>query len=228
MVGSKSKVKPRWESPKNFSQVFMYTPSSNKEMVADLRKLGVLKDDLAAEAFLAVDRKKFLTKEQQGHAYDDTALPTLLGQTISQPYTVAFMLDLLKAKPGDHVLDIGSGSGWTTALLAHIVGEEGRVIGTEILPDLVEMGKNNLGKFKLKNAEIQLVEQGVLGVPGEKFDKILVGASSTETPKSLFPQLKNKGVLVVPVGESIMRFERINEEQFKKQEFPGFVFVPLL
>ncbi len=203
-------------------------PSSNKEMVEELQGLGVLKDELAKEAFLAVDRKKFLKKEQQAHAYDDTALPTLLGQTISQPYTVAFMLDLLQAKRGDKILDVGSGSGWTTALLAQIVGEEGSIIGTEIIPELVEMGKENISKYKFQNAEIRLAKKGELGVPGEKFDKILVGASSTEVSKDLLAQLKNKGIMVAPIKESIIKYQRINEEQFQKQEFPGFVFVPLM
>lgn len=206
----------------------MMMPSTNKEMVNDLRKLGVLKDESVAKAFLAVDRKKFLKKEQHGHAYDDSALPTLLGQTISQPYTVAFMFDLLKVSPGDTVLDIGSGSGWTTALLAHLVGEKGRVVGTEIIPELVEFGRANLAKFKFNNLEIRQAEQGKLGAPGEKFDRILVGASAEHTPKELFAQLENKGVMVAPVGESIIKFEKLDDEQVKKHEFPGFIFVPLI
>ena len=204
------------------------TPKTNKEMVESLRKEGVLKSEKLRRAFLGIDRAKFLTDEQKGHAYDDNALPTLAGQTISQPYTVAFMLDLLEVGAGQKALDVGSGSGWTTALLAHLVGEHGSVIGTEIVPELVDFGKRSLEKFNLPHAEIRQAEAGSLGVPDQKFDRILVGASATRTPHELLLQLEEKGVLVCPVKESIVKYERLNDDEVKTTEYPGFVFVPLI
>lgn len=203
-------------------------PSSNAEMIADLKQKGVLKTDRIIKAFTAVDRRNFLQVEQYAHAYDDTALPILSGQTISQPYTVAFMFELLLPQKGDRVLDVGSGSGWTTAILAEIVGPEGFVTGTEILPDLVEFGRTNLKKYKFTNVEILQAQKDQLGVPEKQFDKILVSASAMELPRELFRQLKIGGIMVIPIGESIVRIEKTKENELKKQEYPGFIFVPLI
>ncbi len=131
---------------------------SNKELVEHLIKRGVLKTPKIIEAFKKIDRKDFVKEEFLEEAYFDTPLPIGFGQTISQPYTVAFMLELLEPKEGDTVLDIGSGSGWTTALLAYIVGNKGKVIGVERIKELVEFGKKNLAKYKFKNAHIELAK----------------------------------------------------------------------
>lgn len=203
-------------------------PSTNKEMVEDLKKQGVLKTSEIIDAFLKIDRKKFLKPEQYGHAYDDSPLPTLSGQTISQPYTVAFMLELLKPKKGQNVLDVGSGSGWTTALLSELVGNKGEVTGTEIVPSLVELGRENIGKFKHLNAKIEQAVRNELGKKGEMFDRILVSASALEMPDELVNQLKPGGVMVIPVGENIVMLEKTSDEKINTKEYPGFVFVPLI
>lgn len=203
-------------------------PSTNKEMVEDLKKQGVLKSPEIVNAFLQIDRKKFLKPEQYGHAYDDTPLPTLSGQTISQPYTVAFMFELLKPKIGQKVLDIGSGSGWTTALLAEIVGVKGEVTGTEIIPTLVELGRENINRFKHKNVKIEQAIEDELGRKGEVFDRILVSASAQKMPDELISQLKPGGIMVIPVGENIVKLEKSLDEKIKTKEYPGFVFVPLV
>lgn len=203
-------------------------PSTNKEMVEDLKKQGVLKSPEIVNAFLQIDRKKFLKPEQYGHAYDDTPLPTLSGQTISQPYTIAFMFELLKPKIGQKVLDIGSGSGWTTALLAEIVGVKGEVTGTEIIPSLVELGRENINRFKHKNVKIEQAIEDELGRKGEVFDRILVSASAQKMPDELISQLKPGGIMVIPVGENIVKLEKSLDEKIKTKEYPGFVFVPLV
>ena len=188
----------------------------------------ILRSPEIIDAFTAVDRKYFVPYVVAEHRYVDIPLSIGNQQTISQPSTVAFMLEHLKVQNGDKVLDIGSGSGWTTALLCHLAGEEGSVIGLERVETLVEQGKTNLSKIhtyshcRIKRAGV------VLGLPGEVFDKILVSASAEEIPEALFSQLKVGGTLVIPIGKSIFKFNKLSETHIEKEEFYGFVFVPLI
>jgi protein-L-isoaspartate(D-aspartate) O-methyltransferase len=200
---------------------------SNEELIDLLIGKGVLKSPRIIEAFLKVDRKFFVPPQSREFAYSDTPLKIASNQTISQPYTVAFMLELLEPQIGDRVLDIGSGSGWTTALLAYIVGDSGEVIGLERQKELLEFGRENLSKFHFKNASIKEAKES-LGLVGEKFDKILVSAASNELPKELLDQLKVGGILVIPIGESIFKFKKIDENKIESNEFKGFRFVPLI
>ena len=187
-----------------------------------------LKSPQIIEAFKKTDRKFFTPEEFSDHIYIDKPLPIGKNQTISQPSTVAFMLELLSPQKGDKILDIGSGSGWTTALLCQIVGEEGSVIGVERVDELVEKGQKNLSKLNLpKQCRIQKAGER-LGIPEERFDKILVSASAQEVPKELFEQLKIGGIAVVPVKNSIIKFKKISQTKVEATEYPGFVFVPLI
>ncbi len=189
---------------------------------------GILRTAEIIDAFHRVDRKYFIPDAFSDHMYSDRPLPIGESQTISQPSTVAFMLELLQPQKGDKILDIGSGSGWTTALLCSIVGEEGSVLGLERVDLLVKEGRKNLSKFAF-GQQCHIEKAGsTLGIPGEKFDKILVSASAEEIPVSLFDQLDTGGILVIPVRNSIFRFEKISESEVRKEEYPGFVFVPLI
>lgn len=200
---------------------------TNIELVDSLIERKALKTKSITDAFLKVDRMNFLREGQLAMAYYDGALPTLSGQTISQPFTVAFMFELLQPKPGDKILNVGSGSGWTVALLAEIVGEEGSVTGTEIVPELVEHGKQNLAKFDYINAEIIQADKDYLGVKGEKFDKILVDASSLKLPRELLDQLEKDGTMVIPIGDSIVKVNFEKDGRIREEAYPGFLFVPL-
>lgn len=156
--------------------------SSNKQLINHLVAAGVLYSPSLINAFHVCDRILFIPETLYAYAYEDRPLPIGKAQTISQPYTVAIMLELLHPRIGDRVLDIGSGSGWTTALLATAVGKSGFVHGIEVIPRLVEYGNENLIKAKIDNAAIELAEPSILGKPGELFDRILVSASASEMP----------------------------------------------
>ena len=200
-----------------------------EELVQHLKDVGVLKTPVLIEAFLKIDRRDFVPPEYQVQAYEDYPLPIGSGQTISQPYTVAFMLELLQPKKGEKILDVGSGSAWTIALLAHAVGRKGKVYGTEVIPSLVRFGQENLAKYQSLQGEIHQAKKGELGFQGKApFDKILVSAAGKEIPQELFPQLKEDGVMVLPVQDAVVRIQKKPGQRPHIQRFLGFVFVPLV
>lgn len=197
-------------------------------LVDDMIFSNMLKSPQIIDAFRVVDRKYFVPASFAEHTYVNAPIPIGNSQTISQPSTVAFMLEHLAPQKGDKVLDIGSGSGWTTALLCHIVGEKGSVTGVERVGELVELGQENLSQFHFgSHCHIESAGEK-LGLPDEQFDRILVSASADEIPEELLSQLKIGGTLVIPVRNSIYKFKKVSEAQIEKEEFYGFVFVPLI
>jgi len=201
--------------------------TTNQELIDAMIRSGVLKTQSVIKAFRDIDRKFFVPAVFSENIYVDAPLPIGKNQTISQPSTVAFMLELLNVKEGDKVLDIGSGSGWTTALLCDIVKESGSVIGLERVDQLVQTGQKNLAQFHKKNCRIQKASD-TLGISGETFDAILVSASAQVIPKELFDQMRVGATLVLPVQNSIFRFKKLSDTEIKKDEYYGFVFVPLI
>lgn len=205
----------------------IFMNSQNKQLVDYLRAEGVLKTPELISAFYAIDRLDFVPPRYQSNAYGDFPVDIGFGQTISQPTTVAFMLELLRPEQGQIILDIGSGSGYTTALLTAIVGEEGQVVGIEKISELVALGEENLRRYNFKNARI--VQAGPsLGMPEKKFDRILVSAAADKMPSELAKQLKNNGRMVVPVQNSIWLIEKNKSGKIRTEEHYGFVFVPLI
>jgi len=203
--------------------------SSHKKLIKQLRdERKVLQRSALLNAFETYDRADFVTEDYLPEAYEDYALPIGYDQTISQPTTVAFMLELLDISEGEHVLDVGSGSGWTTALLANLVGDKGSVVGVEIVPELVSFGRKNIEKYGIKNAEIVSAVDEIGFPKNGPYDKILVSASATDAvPEELLVQLKPGGVIVIPVGQSLFQVRKISEDDFQTKEFPGFSFVEL-
>jgi protein-L-isoaspartate(D-aspartate) O-methyltransferase len=200
-------------------------------LVRNLVYQGYLKNNRIIDAFSKIKRIDFVPKELESAAGANIPLPIGHGQTISQPLTVAFMLEKLEPKPGDRVLDLGSGSGWTTALLAHIVGKKGKVIGIEKIKSLCAFGTNNISKYHLiEGGRAKIIcADGSKGYVNEApYQRILVSAAADEVPKELKKQLKVGGRLVIPVKNSIWMVEKKSDKIFHEEEYPGFVFVPLV
>lgn len=191
---------------------------------------GRRRDDRVSAAFAACPRTLFLRGRDRRDAGQDLPLPIGYGQTSSQPSTVATMLRLLDVHPGAHVLDVGSGSGWTTALLAHLTGPQGSVVGVELVPELAEWGARNLAATHQPWARVVAAEEGVLGLPAEApFDRILVSAEARRLPQELVDQLAAGGRMVLPVlGEMlVVTREGPGPEDLEILRFGAYRFVPL-
>ena len=174
-----------------------------------------------------VDRRWFLPEDQHDRADDDAPLPIGHGATCSQPTTVVHMLDALDAGPGHRVLDVGSGSGWTTALLAHLVSPGGTVVGVELEPDLARSGAENLRRAGVPAARIHPARAGVLGRPEDgPYDRVLVSAESPEVPHALVEQLADPGRMVVPVAGRLLVIDR-DAQGTSTTELGRYRFVPL-
>jgi protein-L-isoaspartate(D-aspartate) O-methyltransferase len=180
-----------------------------------------------ADAMRAVPRERFLPREIAGHAREDRALPLWHGQTGSQPSTVAAMLRLLDVPVGARVLDVGAGSGWTTALLAHLTGPTGAALGLELDESLAAWGAANVDATGCTWAVVEPADPGALGRPTVGgWDRILVSASAHELPDALVAQLADGGRLVVPVRTTMHLVVRRGAGRVVSTH-GEYVFVPL-
>ncbi len=201
-------------------------------LIEKLIKDNWLKTPRIIEAFEKIKRVDFMPEDMKGLVDLDAALPIGQSQTISQPLTVAFMMELLQPEQGEKIMDVGSGSGWTTALLAEIVGKKGKIIALEIVPELKEFGEKNVAKYGfLKEGRVNFIlADGSNGYLKEApYEKILCSAAAPkEIPQAWREQLKVGGKIVAPVDSSIWVFTKKSAENFEEMEYPGFVFVPLI
>ena len=213
IINSKRKSAPRF----NFER---------DEMIDLIRQRGI-SDKRLLMAMSVVDRRDFVQQALLNRAYDDCALPIGHSQTISQPYTVAFMTEMLAVKPGDKVLEIGTGSGYQAAILAEMGA---RVYTVERNMDLL-----NVSRKRFEALGYQIVSKCGDGTIGWKdfalYDSIIVTAGAPETPQPLLDQLKDGGILVIPIGDmdiqNIHIIRRVKNE-FETKEAHGFKFVPLI
>jgi protein-L-isoaspartate(D-aspartate) O-methyltransferase len=186
-----------------------------------------LGEDAVSRAMSDVARVDFLPPDQRPFAANDVALPIGRGQTGSQPRTVADMLRLLDVRPGHRVLDVGSGSGWTAALLGRLTGPEGSVDGVELIPELAEWGAANVAAYNMDWVRVHRADPEVLGLPdGPVYDRILVSADGGVLPSGLVEQLTVGGVMVLPVAGVMTRVLRLDDGQ-QVSTHGRYVFVPL-
>jgi protein-L-isoaspartate(D-aspartate) O-methyltransferase len=185
--------------------------------------------DAVDAAFEAVERRDFLPRRLRGEAGSDQPLVIGHGQTCSQPSTVAAMLRLLDVGPGACVLDVGAGSGWTTALLARLVGPDGEVLGVERVPELAAWGATNLARQHAPWARLVLSAPHVLGAPRPGgWPRILVSASPATLPRALVDQLAPGGRMVIPVASTMILVERDRTGAVRTSPHGTYRFVPLV
>lgn len=180
-------------------------------------------------AFEAVPRDTFLPRRSRRYAGEDRPIEIGHGQTNSQPRTVQAMLELLDVRPGQRVLDVGCGSGWTSALLGAMVGESGSVVGVEIVPELAELARHNLLGTSGRHVSVRTAEPSTLGAPDlAPFDRILVSAQARALPEPLVEQLAVGGRLVAPVQSVMTVVDKVGADQVEVTEHGRYSFVPLI
>jgi protein-L-isoaspartate(D-aspartate) O-methyltransferase len=188
----------------------------------------VFKDAAVEHAFVAIDRADFLGDDYKVEAYEDYAVPIGHGASTIQPTTLAFMLELLNVEPGNSVLNVGAGSGYSTALLADMVGAAGSVTGLEIVPELAEEAAITVRKLGFTNAQILRSSPDFKEAADAGYDRVLVTASSDELPSAIVAKLAPGGIAVIPVGRSLVKVEKPLRGQSKQTSFGDFTFEPLL
>ncbi|MFQ5417194.1 MAG: protein-L-isoaspartate(D-aspartate) O-methyltransferase [Myxococcota bacterium] len=199
---------------------------AREEMVRGQIEARGVRDPRVLAAMRAVPRHRFVPTDQRDHAYEDQPLPIGLRQTISQPYIVAVMTELLRPEPTDRVLEVGTGSGYQAAVLAHVVSH---VYTIEILPELADRAAKTLAELGYDNVTVSTGD-GYRGVPEQApFDGILVTAAPAEIPQPLIDQLAPGGRLVIPVGgyfQELKVLEKTQDGLRTRSEFP-VRFVPM-
>ena len=202
---------------------------SNNDLIEELKEQGITDKNILS-ALKKVPRELFVNDLSSQWAYENIALPVECGQTISQPYVVAYMIDCLELKKTDKVLEIGTGTGYQAAIISHLCQE---IYTVEIFDKLFNQAKINMEKLKIKNIICKLGN----GADGWKekilFDAIIVSAATEKIPSKLLQNLKNNGKLIIPKkypleNQKLVLVKRNSENNFEKKELFDVKFVPLL
>jgi len=201
-----------------------------KDLIAFWKTTGIIHDERVLRAFTEIPREQFILDENRDFAYADQPLQILRGKTISQPTTVFIMTQALGIQPGDKILEVGTGSGYQSAILSYLTGEKGHVWTTEILPELVSFAKENIKKLGLTNITI-LEQDGTKGISAAApFDKVILTAAGTDFPDPLIEQLKEDGLIIGPVGDAQEQEMVLGRKHGKKLDldfYGQFLFSPL-
>jgi len=195
-----------------------------EELIRSLKNKGF--SDKIVNAFTRVKRENFVHENFKKLAYEDIALPLSNDQTISQPSTIALALSLLKLKENKKVLEIGSGCGYTLALMSEIIGEGGKVYGVEIVKGLYDESLENIKGYQ--NIKIYN-RNGKIHAEEAPFNRILISAALSEIPHEILDQLDDNGIIVAPLGSNFMQtltsIRKIEGKFVVEKEIPGFIFV---
>mgnify|MGYP001570170590 FL=1 len=197
-----------------------------ERLIEKLREEGIKEEIL--EAIEKIDRVNFVPESHLAEAYEDHPLSIGYGQTISQPYTVAFMLQELELKKNDKVLEIGTGSGWNAALVSYLIGEEGKVYTAEVVDELARKAKEKLKSYK--NVTV-LNGDASHGLPEHApYNKIILTAAPKKIAEEFKEQLADNGILLAPVGEYTQKLIKLVKKgkNFLETEKGDFIFVPLV
>ncbi|MBD3203885.1 protein-L-isoaspartate(D-aspartate) O-methyltransferase [Candidatus Woesearchaeota archaeon] len=203
---------------------------TKEKLLAEIRMMGI-KDKKVLEAIEKTPREKFIRKTDDSQAYGNYPLPIGYDQTISQPYTVAYMIQELRLKKAHKVLEIGGGSGYNAAVMSNVVGKEGKIISIERIPELVEFARKNIRKEGIENIWV-VKGDGSKGYKKQSlYDRIIVTAACPKIPEALKDQLKQGGILLAPVnagfGQEMIRLKKTNHG-FEEESLGQFRFVPLV
>ena len=216
-----------WQKNKKEEEILC--KKNNNDLIKELKEKGIVNKNIL-DAIRKVPRELFVNESTSRYAYENIPLPIECEQTISQPYVVAYMIDCLKLKKTDRVLEIGTGSGYQTAIISCLCQ---KVYTIEIFDKLFNQAKININKLKIKNV-IYKLGNGVHGW-GEKilFDAIIVSAASEKIPLKLLQNLKNFRKLIIPIkysseNQKLKLVEKTSENNFNQKELFGVKFVPLL
>ena len=201
--------------------------TTKEQMIETIRSYGVT-DERVISAVAAVPRESFVDWQYRDVAYEDSPLPIGYDQTISQPYTVAKMIEELELKEGLKVLEIGAGSGWNAAVMKHIVGKKGRVVAVEYVAELVMAARKNL-----QDAGYEVIVAEADGSLGYElfapYDRIIVTCAAPEIPPPYKDQLKEGGIILIPLGRMIQQLIKATKKGsgFKTESLGTYRFVPL-
>lgn len=204
--------------------------SALNTLIASLKNLGFLNRNDVEFAFKNFPRHEFIPTSEQNQAYVNRPLEIMKNQTISQPGVVSRMTEWLDVKDGQCILEVGTGSGWQTAILSLLVGT-GTVYSIEIHSELFEFAKKNLEKFKIYNVNLILGDGGEGYLQASPYDRIIINAACNEVPLTLFEQLKENGFLVAPMGpssQSLVLLKKTATGIIEIKNQSNYVFVPLL
>jgi len=200
------------------------------DLIMIMKKSKFLNEDKVESAIRKIPRHEFVPTLFKEEAYEDIPLQIMKNQTISQPSVVSRMTEWLDVQEGQKVLEIGSGSGWQTAILSYLV-RHGKVYSIERHSELAEFAKKNLDKLGITNAEI-ILGDGSLGFPEKSpFNRIIITAACKKIPEQLLEQLSTDGLLIAPVGEfpqSLVLLKKTSDGIIEIKNQTGYVFVPLL